>query len=149
MRLIKMRESLRDSADTRPLRVGRRYREAWRGIGLVIGVALAILAGACAVQPPQRIDGYITPAPTIAATVEPQPETPTAEPDTADPPSATDSPAPPSVPTDSVGTVAAFATKTIGRVEIFYPGMSSMMGFVDAPITTIYENTMEAIAASV
>ncbi|MDR1569447.1 MAG: hypothetical protein LBS72_03035 [Oscillospiraceae bacterium] len=35
------------------------------------------------------------------------------------------------------------------KVEIFYPGMASMMGFVDAPISTIYENTMEAIAASV
>jgi hypothetical protein len=106
---------------------------------------MVMLACACAVQPPQRIDGYITPAPTAAPaddTQTPEPDAPDAEP-TASPDAAVglDEPA--------ATSASAFSPRTISRAEIFYPGMPSMMGFVDAPITTIYENTMEAIAASV
>ncbi|GHU70311.1 hypothetical protein FACS1894184_15590 [Clostridia bacterium] len=136
-------------------------RQSLRRIGLIACLLVAILLSACTVQPPARIEGYVTPAPTATAT--PTPDTPTAEPSatpTANSDAGIDNPdSPPegaeptssvsANPADSVSAITAFAPKTINRVEIFYPGMSSMMGFVDAPITTIYENTMEAIAASV
>ncbi|GHU73723.1 hypothetical protein AGMMS49992_13290 [Clostridia bacterium] len=116
---------------------------------LACALVLALLAS-CAVKPPEMVSGYVTPEPTM---------TPVATLNPIATPIGSTTPEPTNTPDDSndtndsnnseVGIAAVFAPKTTNRVEIFYPGMSSMMGFVDAPIATIYENTMEAIAAIV
>ncbi|MDR1600271.1 MAG: hypothetical protein LBS11_10455 [Oscillospiraceae bacterium] len=131
-------------------------RKATRRAGLAACLAAAMMAGACAVQPLQRIEGYITPAPTVteAATATPEPGTPTAGPsgfpvNVENRVDGGDVGADIALPPENPSAITVFSPKTINRAEVFYPGMPSMMGFVDAPITTIYENTMEAIAASV
>lgn len=123
----------------------------YKSIAAALALLLALLLTGCAVTPPQPIGGAPTQSPTDAA------PTTTAEPETV-PVSGgaqSDSPAAPTAPA-ATPTAAVQATLppvgtagTPTRVEVFYSGAFSMMGFSDAPATTIYENTMEALAACV
>ncbi len=110
---------------------------------LLIVLPLCLLAG-CATVPPKQITGAPTatqtPTEPPALQASPGDLDPALNPDLTPTPQATDTP--------QAQTVIAPSTE-VTRVELFYSGTASMMGFVDAPQATIYENTMEALPACV
>lgn len=107
---------------------------------LCVGLALA----GCATVPPQIIAGYPTAAEPTATPGETGAAVQTADQPIETPPSA--SPAPAAVQS---GVQAQGAGEPPQKVEVFYSGMPSLMGFADASQTTIYETAMDALPACV
>ncbi len=106
-------------------------------------VCACLCLTACAVVPPKQNGA---PPPTDGATITSEITPPT---DT--PPEATGQPPSGTVhPDTSVSSPQAQGPSAdITRVEVFLSGMFSMMGFADAPQSTVYENTLSALPACV
>lgn len=135
---------------------------------LALLLSLGLILSGCATVPPQPISGIqptVSPTPAPEATNEPDStDAPngTDASDAADRPGATDAP---EQPADEPANTAPKAVTTPAarsavlpvqipgeppsRVEIFYSGMPSLMGFADASQTTIYEHTMDALPVCV
>ncbi len=107
--------------------------------------AMLLFAGlgltACATIPPQQITG------TLAAGEPTQTPDETALPGNSAETPAEGDPAP--SPTALTASRAADTGEAPTKVELFYSGMPSLMGFADASQTTLYENTMDALPACV
>ncbi|HML48373.1 MAG TPA: hypothetical protein PKE04_16645, partial [Clostridia bacterium] len=116
-------------------------------------LALAAIITGCVATPPQPLGG----TPTETSTETPAPEAvpafgQAADMQTALPELFETATNPPAETRPTVATATlppAGASDIPPKVEVFYSGAFSMMGFADAPSTTIYENTMEALAACV
>jgi hypothetical protein len=134
---------------------------------LTFTLAALLALSSCAINPPSYIDGGATAAPTPTvfpeSSVTPAPvytggaviddltitDEPTLEPQTTPADEATPEPPKASEPASQNVVIPIDWDSDVNNIELYYPGMSSMMGFVDAPISTIFENAMEAILASV
>lgn len=114
-------------------------RRKWMQLLLCL-TALCLLVSGCATVPPQQIGGI---QPTETATPLPTETQLTA--DVA--PEGGESPQPVSATASPMATLAAAVQPT--QVELFYSGTASMMGFADSAQSTIYEQTMEALPATV
>lgn len=119
-----------------------------RLLATVALLALAAFITGCVATPPQPLGG--------APTATPTPDAVPAFGQAVDEPTALSEPIetaptpPEETPPAAAATLPPAGTaRTPSRVEVFYSGAFSMMGFADAPSTTIYENTMEALAACV
>ena len=114
-----------------------------------IGALLALLAlagcllTACATVPPQPLTGAPPSAEPMEVAIEPSPLSSADMPQLA--PDPTPSPTEPAQISPLSGRPAPVPT----QVELFYSGMPSLMGFVDAPRATIYEYVMDALPACV
>ncbi len=113
-------------------------RRAFLPIVLLLVLALT----GCATVPPKPI-GYVAPT----ASPSPSPESNATPPSDALQP--TEPAAPIAVPSAETTQPAAAGNGPVTKVELFFSGMPSMMGFADAPQVTVYETAAEALAASV
>lgn len=107
---------------------------------LLLGIVCMV--NGCATVPPQQItSSYITQPPGAEETAVPiEPELSPEDTQIASLPGAGESSAP-------VTYQASNLSASPQIVELFYSGMSSMMGFADAVQSTIYEDVMEALPA--
>jgi len=109
---------------------------------LALLVFINLLLTACATVPPQPYASY----PAAAGPSQPEGDE---EPLPSREPGVIAHRAPTPTAEAYATTAPALPPEPPGHVELFYPGMISMMGFADAPRATIYEYAMDALPACV